>query len=576
LEATIPPVYDSEAVKHYLAYRLEAVSAATGFSNLRRNYESPLWILLAIAASVLLIACANLANLMLARASAREREIAVRLALGASRGRLVRQLLAESLLIAVLGAALGALLAQGLSRFLVSLLNTENRQIFVDLRLDWRVLGFTSGLACLTCILFGLAPALRITRIPPATVLKSAGRGLTSGRERFSLRRGLVVSQVALSLVLVVGSLLFVRTLRNLLSVNPGFRQENVLITDIDLSQLKIPADHRQVFKADLLERIRAVPGVDSAADVTSGIVPIGGNGWNQDLFVDGSPQHKVESNFSRVSPGYFQMMRTPFLAGRDFNAGDTATSPKVAIVNEAFAKKFMNGANPVGHTFVIDEYIGRPRPPYLIVGLVGNTKYYDLRDEFGSIVFTANAQDDRPDNFPTFLIRSGIAMPALLNSLREAFAQTNPAIILHFHIMSTDIKSSLLRERLMATLSGFFGFLAALLATVGLYGVISYTVARRTNEIGVRMALGAQRKNIIAMIMREAGLLVLAGLVVGAILAISVAKIVASLLFGLKPRDPLTYLAAAAALAGVAALASFLPAFRAARLDPMVALRDE
>jgi putative ABC transport system permease protein len=226
IESTLPPVYDSEGVKHYKAYRLEAVSAATGFSNLRNNYENPLWMLLAIAGSVLLIACANLANLMLARASAREREVAIRLSLGASRSRLIRQLLAESLLLAMIGATFGVFLAQGLSRFLVAFLNTQSRRLFVDLQLDWRVFGFTMGLACLTCVIFGLAPALRATRIAPAAVLKSAGRGLTTSRERFGIRRALVVSQVALSLVLIVGSLLFVRTLRNLTGVNPGFQQE--------------------------------------------------------------------------------------------------------------------------------------------------------------------------------------------------------------------------------------------------------------------------------------------------------------------------------------------------------------
>ncbi len=574
MEVTLPPVYDAEGAKKYLAYRLEAVSAATGFSNLRLNYENPLWMLLAIAGSVLLIACANLANLMLARASAREREIAVRLALGASRGRVIRQLLSESLLLAVAGAACGVLLALGLSRFMVSFLTTQNRQIFVDLALDWRVLGFTMALACLTCMLFGLVPALRVTRIPPVSVLKSAGRGLTTSRERFSIRRALVVSQVALSLVLIVGSLLFVRTLRNLDGVDPGFHQSGILVTDLDFRRIKLPAERRPPFKKDLLDHIRAIPGVETAADAT--IVPVSGSGWNEDVFIDGDPKNKGLANFSRVTPGYFKTMQTPLLSGRDFDERDVPGSPKVAIVTQAFARKLMKGENPVGRTFVIDEYIGEARPTYTIIGLVKDTKYYELREDFEPIIFVATAQDDHPRQDAQFLIRARVPISGLLSAIKQTVGDANPAISLSFHVLGTDIKDSLLRERLMATLSGFFGVLAAVLATVGLYGVISYTVARRTNEIGVRMALGAQRNHIIGMVMFEAGLLLVIGLVLGTGIALAATKAAGSLLFGLKPRDPVTLVAAVIALAVVAALASFLPAFRASRLDPMVALRDE
>jgi putative ABC transport system permease protein len=574
MEATLPPVYDANGIKHYNAYRLEAASVSTGFSNLRRNYENPLWMLLAIAGSVLLIACANLANLMLARASAREREVAIRLSLGASRGRLIRQLLAESLLLALLGAAFGVFLAQGLSRFMVAFLNTQNRVLFVDLQLDWRVLGFTMGLACLTCVIFGLAPALRVTRIAPATVLKSAGRGLTTSRERFGIRRALVISQVALSLVLIIGSLLFVRTLRNLNGVNPGFQQAGVLVMDLDMRKLKLPVERREPFRKDLLEHIRAIPGIESAADTS--IVPLSGSGWNEEFFVDGKPDHKGEANFDRITPNYFKTLETALLAGRDFDERDTLTSPKVAIVNETFAKKYMDGKNPVGRTFIIDEYVGRPRPMYTIVGMAHDTKYYALREDTDPLIYVASSQNDEPSQDGQFLIRTAGPASGLLSSLKQTVSAANPQISLNFHILSTDVKEGLLRERLMATLSGFFGFLAAILATIGLYGVISYTVARRTNEIGVRMALGAQRSNIVSMIMREAGMLVVIGIVVGTGLAIAVAKTAASLLFGLKPRDPWTLIAAVIALAAVAALASFLPAFRASRLDPMVALRDE
>jgi predicted permease len=573
-EATVPQVYDANGIKHYKDYRLEAVSASTGFSNLRRNYENPLWMLLAIAGSVLLIACANLANLMLARASAREREVAIRLSLGASRGRLIRQLLAESLLLAVLGAAFGVFLAQGLSRFLVAFLDTQNRVLFVDLQLDWRVLGFTMGLACLTCVVFGLAPALRVTRIAPSAVLKSAGRGLTTSRERFGIRRALVISQVALSLVLIAGSLLFVRTLRNLNGVNPGFQQAGVIVMDLDFRKLKLPVERRAPFRKDLLDHIRAIPGIESAAEAN--IVPLSGSGWNEEVFIDGKPDHKGDSMFNRITPNYFKTLETTLLAGRDFDERDTLSSPKVAIVNETFAKKFMEGKNPVGRTFIIDEYVGRPRPMYTIVGMAHDAKYYELREDIEPLIYVSSTQDDDPGQGGQFLIRTAGPASGLMSPLKQAVADASPQISLNFHVLSTDIKEGLLRERLMATLSGFFGFLAAILATIGLYGVISYTVARRTNEIGVRMALGAQRGNIVRMIMREAGVLVIIGIIVGTGLAVAVAKTAASLLFGLKPRDPVTLTAAVIALGAVAALASFLPAFRASRLDPMVALRDE
>jgi len=574
LEATLPPVYDAEASKKYFAYKFGAFPADTGFSNLRRNYESPLWLLLGTAGLVLLIACANLANLMLARASAREREIGIRLSLGASRGRLIRQLLSESLLLAAAGAALGAGLAQVLSRFLVAFISTQGRPLFVDLRPDWRVLGFTAGLTVLTCVLFGLTPALRATRVAPSEVLKSNGRGLTTGRERFSLRRALVVSQVAISLVLLVGALLFVRSLRNLLTLDAGFRQDGILITDLDLTRLKLPVERRQTYKREVLDRIRAIPGVLSAADTT--IVPVSGNGWNNNVLIDGTEKSKVTPNFSRISPGYFKTLGTLLVAGRDFDDRDTATSPKVAIVNESFVRKLLNGANPIGRRFQIDEYVGRPRHMYEIVGFVKDTKYGDLREEFKPIVFVAAAQDDRPDQFAQFLIRSDLPLAGLLSDVKRTIGRASPEINLEFHVFKSQIRDSLLRERLMATLSGFFGFLAGLLATIGLYGLISYTVARRTNEIGIRMALGAQRGDVVRMILREAGILLGIGIAAGTALSLLAAKTASSLLFGLKPSDPLTLAAAIAALAAVTVAASFLPAQRAARLDPMVALRDE
>jgi putative ABC transport system permease protein len=311
-QATLPPVYQQGEAKNYLSFRLGAFPAATGVSSLRRIYENPLWLLMAIAGLVLLIACANLANLMLARASAREREIAVRLAIGASRGRLIRQLLAESVLLAVAGAALGAALAQAVSRALVSFLATEGNPVFVDLDSNWRVLSFTAGLAILTCILFGLTPALRATSVAPGAAMKSSGRGLTADRERFGLRRVLVVSQMALSLVLLVGALLFVRSFRNLITLDTGFRQDGILITNLGAQNLGVPVERRAAFYRDLLDRLRAAPGVESAAEAA--MVPGTGNFWNDFVFVDGvpaDPKNKTWANFNRISPEFFKTMGT-------------------------------------------------------------------------------------------------------------------------------------------------------------------------------------------------------------------------------------------------------------------------
>jgi putative ABC transport system permease protein len=574
LEATVPEIYKSDNAKKYMEYRFAAFPASNGFSMLRQEYENPLWILFAIAALVLLIACANLANLMLARASSRGREVAVRLAMGASRSRLLRQMFVESLLLAGIGAALGAWLATLLSQFMVAFISTQDNPLFMNLQPDWRVFGFTALLAVFTCVLFGLTPALRATSVAPANVLKTASRGMTAGRERFGLRRVLVVSQVALSLVLLVGSLLFVRSLRNLLTLDPGFRQDNTIVASLDLSRDNIPIPQRQEFKRDLLERVRAVPGVDAAADAS--VVPVSGYGWNENIWIAGDEKRQGLSRFDRVSPGYFATMKTELLDGRDFDNRDTATSPRVAIVNETFARKLLNGENPIGKTFRIDAWVGAPSPMYQIVGFVKDAKYEDLREEPRAIVYVAQMQDDRPDNDPQFVIHSSMPPASVVPAIKEAIMQSAPEAIIDFGMLQTQIRDSLLRERLMATLSGFFGVLAVVLATIGLYGVISYTVARRTNEIGLRVALGAQRSDVVGMIMREAGTMLLIGLAVGTVLTLAVARAAESMLYGLKPHDPLTLTLAVVALTLVAAVASFLPAHRAARLDPMAALREE
>jgi putative ABC transport system permease protein len=572
IEDTLPPSYLEDMRKKYLSQKLDAYPGATGLSRLRGQYESPLWLLLAIAGLVLVIACANLANLLLARASAREKEIAVRLALGAARGRVVRQLLTESLLLALAGALLGAGLARALSAVLVRYLSTQSRTVFLELATDWRVLGFTAGLAMLTCVLFGLAPALKATSGAPARIISLAGRGLTATRERFSLRRGLVVTQVSLSLVLLVGSLLFVRSLRNILTLDAGFQRDGMVVVDIGYARLNLPPERRVAFRDLLLERVRALPGVTGAADTS--IVPIRGYGWSN-LVVVGGKESDTSVKMSNISLRYFRTMGTPLLMGRDFDERDNRESPKVAIVNEQFAKEFFGG-DAVGKTFQIAADRGEKRYDFQIVGVVRNTKYYDLREKFEPIAFYPEVQEEKPDTATQMMVRSDLELIAVINEVKAAIAQVDSGISVDFHPYDQQIKDGLLRERLLAMLSSFFGILAAVLATIGLYGVIGYIVARRTNEIGIRMALGASPRQILAMVVGEAGSLLIVGVMIGTVLAVAAGKSAATLLYGLKPYDPLTLVLAAAGLGAVAIAASLLPARRAAKLEPMVALRDE
>lgn len=571
-QATLPS-YRPDDAKRYLQFKLGAYPGGTGISQLRRQYESPLWLLLATTGLVLLIACANLANLMLARATAREREIAVRLAIGASRGRIVRQLLAESLLIAAIGAAAGALLAQWLSRFMVGFLTTENNRIFVALSLDWRIFAFTAALGVLTCLIFGLVPAVRATGVAPGATMKAGSRGSTDTRERFGMRRALVVAQVALSLVLVVGALLFVRSLRNLMTLDAGFRQDGILVVNLDLRRAGVPEERRNAFFADITTRLSGLPGVTSAARAY--IVPVSGSGWNNNIVIDGKA-FPDNVNFNRVSDGYFRTMGTPLLAGRDFDSRERIGAESSAIVTELFARKFFAGQDPIGKAFQIDEPPDRPRTLNRIIGVVKDTKYTDLREEFTPLAFFAAAQEKKPDPFLQVVMRSSAPLATITSEVISAVGQANGNIIVQFQTLPSMVRDSLLRERLMATLSGFFGALAALLATIGLYGVMSYTVARRRNEIGIRMALGAARSDVVRMVMREAGLLLIAGVLVGTALAVAAARTAATLLFGLHPGDPATLAMAAGGLGLVAMLASYLPALRASRLQPTEALREE
>jgi putative ABC transport system permease protein len=572
--ATLPPNYDAIAQKSYLRFRFRAEPAATGSSPLRKQFAQPLCLLLAISGLVLLIACANIANLLLVKASARRPEMALRLALGASRSRLIRQLLIESLLLGSIGTVTGAVVAYVLSLVLIGGIGTAQDQIFLSLSPDWRVLLFTTAVGILTCMVFGTAPAVQAANTEPAGVVKTGARGLTAGREGFLLRRGFIISQIAFSFVLVSAALLFVRTFEHLVNLNAGFQQDHVLVAEFDASALKLPAERRSDFQRELLSQVRAVPGVVSAAETA--IVPLSRNGWNEFIDIPGSGTQRALVNFNQASSGYFRTLAVPILAGRDFNDSDTPNAPLVAIVSQSFANRYLTAGNPVGTVFGVRQDGGKPDKMYRVVGLVGDTKYRDLREDYGPIVFLPESQDPAPDPDATLLIRSREDTASLISALRHAAAENNANIVLNFSVLRTSILETLGRERLMAELSGFYGALAATLSMIGLYGVMSYTVARRKREVGIRMALGATRVKILRMIVREALLSLAIGLASGTILLITAGRPVHALLYGLKPTDPVTLGSAMAGMIVVAVAASLVPAQRAASLHPIETLRED
>ena len=572
-QATLPQVYTPAERGNYLAFTLTARRADTGVSSLRGAYSTPLWVLLGVTGVVLLIACANLANLMLARTTARAREVAIRLAIGASRGRLVRQMLCESLLLASFGATGGLLLAQWFSRGLIAFLSSDPASsVFLDITPGWRTFGFMSAVTAVACLAFGLAPALRATHASPGETMKNGTRGASDGREGVTMRRVLVVVQVALSLVLVVGAVLLGRTLWRLAALDPGFNTRGVLIADLDLRRAGPSPERRAGLVTEMIERVRAIPGVHTAT--RAAFAPLSGSVWNSNILVDGTLAGL--SNFDFVGSDFFRTMGTRLVAGRDFDARDNLSSAPVAIVNEAFVRQFLKGRNPIGQAFQVEAAPGEPRPFIQVVGVVRNTKYTDLREPFSPIVYQPMMQDAEPGAFPQIIISSQASLAGIATAVTQVVTEVNPNVLIRYRTLEEQVANSLVSERLMATLSGFFGGLAALIAAIGLYGVLSYMVARRRVEIGIRLALGAGRLSVLTLIMREAAALLILGIALGAGLAAAGAKAASALLYDLTPWDPPTYLVGAALLIVVTSMASFFPARRATRIPPSLALREE
>jgi predicted permease len=546
--------------------RFEVVPAGKGFSQLRSTFSEPLLAMMALVGLVLLIACVNIANLLLARAGTRRREIAVRLALGASRLRLVRQLLTESLLLAGLGGIAGLLVSFWATGLLLSLLPSEEYLISFDFHPDARILGFTFALSLLTGLLFGMTPAWGATGVDVNQSMKGA---VAIGRRSWINGNNLLlILETAACLVLLSGAGLFLHSLVNLKTMDAGFNRNLVLSVRADWPAAGYKDAQIASAQQVLLQRFGAVPGVQSAslsaATFHDGLtnyccVSVAGS----TAAVDGN----VRLNY--VSPRYFETMGTRLLAGRDFNEHDTATSPKVAVISETTARRYFGNANPVGEHF---------SDKVEIVGVVRDAKYFDLREPASPMIYYPLLQSD-PKNGNTIEVRlrSGIAMEAAATALQKEFAAVLPeSADTEIRTLAEAVDDSIQSDLLIAKLSGFFGVVAMALACIGVYGVTSYAVARRTSEIGIRMALGAQRAGVLRMVLRESIALAVAGVAIGVPSAVLSGRFIASMLFGVKPYDPVTLALAAGVMLMVALAAGYVPARRAAAVDPMVALRYE
>ena len=554
---------------------IDVVPGGTGWTPLRNQYTKPLYVLMSISALVLLVACGNVANLLLARSTARRREIAIRLAIGASRGRVVRQLLVESLLLASIGGALGLALASFGSQLLLRLVSGGPRPIPLDVGINGQVLGFTIAIAAGTGLLFGLAPAFRATAAGPGPALKSSERTADGSRGR--LGPTLVSAQVALSLLLLIGAGLFLRTMRNLESVDPGFRHQGVLLLDAD-SRRAMPGGpevdaRRKAFFRESLEAISQLRGVKSVS--VSNNTPVSGGFWSQPVSINNQRPTEEDAPFFAVSPQYFATLHISVIAGRDFTVRDDSGAPLVVIVNDEFVRRYLPGGHPLGQR--VSAADAHDYQNMEIVGVTANSIPVSLRQKPRPCVFVPLYQQPPGRiGFGTFEIQvdgSLTAVSAAVTQLMQQRVQGPPNVVRSF---TAQVENSFRREILMAKLAGFFGVLALLLAAVGLYGLLAYMVTRRTGEIGIRMALGAQREQVLWQVLGGALRLVAIGVAVGLPIAWWASRLVSGMLYGLSATDPLTIAASVALLAAAALTAGFIPAHRASRVEPMAALRYE
>jgi len=550
--------------------KVTLLPAQKRLAGIRADFGEPLYLLMAAVGIVLLIACANVAGLILARSTARQKEIAVRLALGAGRGRVIQQLLTESVLLSVAGAALGVILAywgaSGLAAFFAA---NAYHPLKIDLQPDWTVLAFTIAVALLTGIGFGLAPALRGTRINIAPALKENSGSLSAttyvGSRRFGLGSLLVVTQVSLSMVVLIGAGLFVRTLEKLRSTKPGFDTRNILLFSINPTLAGYKKENIQNVYDELERRLLTLPGVVNASYSSDTLLD--GGLWTSGVHFEGQNDNSTaETQMLATGPDFFETMRIPLVEGRTLSSADLRSTQPVAVVNQAFVRKFLESRNPIGFHF---KHGTQDRE---IVGVVANTKYDNLRKQDAPTAYIPLKNGE-----VTFLLRSAVSPSALVPAVRRIVSEVdNNLPVYGVRTQSQTIDRLLFNERLVARLSSLFGVLALVLTCIGLYGLLSYEVSRRTREIGIRAALGAQQRDVLSMILGQGFLLVLLGVLVGIGAALGVTRYLQSLLFGVRPTDPITYLAVCVMLGFVALLACYIPARRATRVDPMVALRDE
>jgi predicted permease len=554
--------------------RLELTPAATGRSELRRTFSSPLKILMAVVVLVLLIACANVANLLLARATVRQREFTVRMSVGAERSRLIRQLFTESGLLGFVGAVLGVAFAWVGSRTLLAMVSAGSELLPVRVSPDAGVLGFTVGVTILTVILFGIAPALRATRLDLAPSLK-AGRGIVSMPLRNRLARALVIGQVALSLVLLAGAGLFLRSLANLMDVNLGFNKQNVLRVRIDPASAGYRTDARLGSMMQRVEdHVRSLPGVHGASFALS--VFDGGGASSNDVNVPGRIRAEKDPSvdFNVIGPVYFEVMKMPIVLGRGLSAHDNETSRRVAVINQTMVRTYFSDHSPLGRTFGIGD---DPEWQNLeVIGVVKDAKYMELEEKQMPAAFFPHSQH-HAKFLSNFVVRYTGDPNFLVPAIRRRISEIDPNLpVSDVRMLSQMVDDFTLNQRLVAQLSTCFGILAALLACIGIYGLMSYGITRRTNEFGIRMALGAKRLDILWVVLRETLALAVAGVVIGLALALTSSRLVESLLFGVKADNPLVMGLAMAAMILVAMLAGYLSARRATRIDPSVALRCE
>jgi predicted permease len=578
LRETTPPGWRADWKNRYRAYTFSSESGAQGWSFLRLKFTNPLMILMMLVGLVLLIACANMANLLLARASARRREIAVRLSMGAGRARIIRQLLTESVLLSLAGGVLGVLFAFWLTRILVAFVSaTQERHgpgrfWHLELHPDWRIVLFTFGVALLSGILFGLTPALRSTRMDVSSSLKEAAHQLRSARTHFQSGRLLLTFQTALSVLLVAAAGLFAGSLFHLLTQNYGFNPQDVQLIEIDTDKQLDKGPALTALYSRILERANELPGVKAASLLR--IIPLSGGGRDDNLHVPGKPElpdRESDTLINSIGPRFFDVMQINLLSGRQFDERDTMAAEKVGIISRLAAHRFFPGENPIGQHVLLDG------KPIRIIGVADNIKYFSLRSQDSPELYLPYTQ--KPDRVPsyTFILkmRPGVSSPN--QEFRAMLHEMAPDVPLGMtYTMQQQVDSSVGLERLMASLSVFFGTLALLLTAIGLYGILAYTVARRTGEIGIRMALGARRGHVIWLVVRGAMSYVLAGIVIGAVVALAASHVVASLLYGVRPNDPGNLVAAVFVLLFVAALAALFPSLRASRVDPAVSLRQE